>query len=125
MKNNSDEALSETEYNEILRKLNALLLEHQGRPDGSAQAKTGDFSDSPPASVSEVASDQGTLTAADNIPTLTEAVYPTLGTQLPPLDVTALLDQILDSAVREAGAQLDERTRRTLIQALESRLFGP
>jgi hypothetical protein len=42
----------------------------------------------------------------------------------PQSDVTLLLEQVLDSALRDAGADLEAGARKTLVQALESHLFG-
>ncbi|HEX8873065.1 MAG TPA: hypothetical protein VF780_00440, partial [Nitrosospira sp.] len=64
------------------------------------------------------------LTASDNIPTLTETVHITPAMLSPQSDITSLLGQILDSALQDAGVDLDAAARKALIQALECRLFG-
>ncbi|HYH57233.1 MAG TPA: hypothetical protein VD772_11510 [Anseongella sp.] len=121
MTNSSDERTSEADYNEILSKLEALLRRHQGK--SSSVAVKGD--DSPSFHIPS----PGTLRheqliAADNIPTLTEIVHLAPAMLSPQSDVTSLLRQVLDSALRDAGVELDAAAREALVQALETRLFG-
>ena len=108
----SNEASSEADYDAILHKLDALLRKHQGKPSTLAEAETA------------VASGQVSLTAADSIPTLTETVFLTPTMLSPQSDITSLLEQILDSALKDAGVDLTAGARTALVQALECRLFG-
>ena len=128
MTNSSNEAPQEPEYDEILRKLDALLRKHQGRSPASAQAEADSGSDSLPGSFPRAALDRAPLdtplSAPDDIPTLTEIVHVTPAMLSPQSDVTLLLEQVLDSALRDAGADLEAGARKTLVQALESHLFG-
>ncbi|SEP30786.1 hypothetical protein [Nitrosovibrio sp. Nv6] len=123
MTNNSDEAPSEPEYDEILRKLDALLRKHQSRSSASAPVEANDGLGSLPPSFSG-ALDQTSLSAADNIPTLNEIVYVTPPMLSPQSDITLLLEQVLDSALKDAGIDLEAGARKALVQALESHLFG-
>jgi len=123
MTNSSDET-SAKEYDAILRKLDMLLRKHQGASLASARGKASADADSRPISFSGAASEQMSLTAADNIPTLTEVVQ-LAPSMLPPYsDRAALLEQILDSALNDANVELSSEARKTVVQALESRLFG-
>ena len=109
----SNEASSEADYDAILHKLDALLRKHQGKPPVLAEASN-----------TTVASEQVSLTATDNIPTLTETVFLTPTMLSPQSDITSLLEQILDSALKDAGVDLAAGARTALVQALECRLFG-
>ncbi|MEO7320777.1 MAG: hypothetical protein ABIW02_03960 [Nitrosospira sp.] len=102
-----NQASSEADYDEILKKLDALLHKHQGMP--SARAEAGDAAVAP---------------APDNIPMLTEIVLLPPTMLSPQADITSLLEQIVDSALRDAGADLATGARAALVQALECRLFG-
>jgi hypothetical protein len=42
----------------------------------------------------------------------------------PQSDITLLLEQVLDSALRDAKVDLEAEARKTLVQALELHLFG-
>ncbi len=108
-----NEASSEADYDAILQKLDALLRKHQGTPSARAEA-----------SDTVAASEQISLTAPDSIPTLTETVFLTPTMLSPQADITSLLEQIVDSALRDAGAELAAGARTALVQALESRLFS-
>lgn len=123
MTNSSDETSAE-EYDAILRKLDMLLRKHQGASLASALGKAGADADSRSISLSRAAPEQISLTAADNIPTLTEIVQPAPLMLSPYSDRAALLEQILDSALNDANVELSSEARKTLVQALESRLFG-
>lgn len=123
MTNSSDETSAE-EYDAILRKLDMLLRKHQGASLASALDKASAAADSRPISFSGAASEQISLTAADNIPTLTEVVQLAPSMLLPYSDIAALLEQILDSALNDANVELSSEARKTLVQALGSRLFG-
>lgn len=123
MTNSSDETSAE-EYDAILRKLDMLLRKHQGASLASALGKAGADADSRSISLSGAAPEQISLTAADNIPTLTEIVQPAPLMLSPYSDRAALLEQILDSALNDANVELSSEARKTLVQALESRLFG-
>ena len=123
MTNSSDETSAE-EYDAILRKLDILLRKHQGISPNSALAKASAGAHSRPISFSGAAPEQISLTAADNIPTLTEVVQLAPSMLSPYSDITALLEQILDSALNDANVELSSEARKTLVQALESRLFG-
>jgi hypothetical protein len=124
------------EYDEILRKLEILLSRHQsissppladsdGRmADGSSRlsgiaTKQARADDIP--TLTEVAARQSP--SGVSIPTLTEVVHAT-PSKLSPIDITALLEKILDGALNEARAVLTPKARKTLIQALKSHLFG-
>jgi DNA-binding response OmpR family regulator len=120
MTNNSDTS-PETNYNEILEKLDALLRKHQSKPPASDEAHANATF---PDLTLRTASEEFSLTAADNIPTLTEAVFFPSAMLSPQSDITSLLEQILDSALKDAGVDLDTGARNALIQALECRLFG-
>ena len=124
MTNSSNEAPQEPEYDEILRKLDALLRKHQGRSPASAQAEAGNESNSLPDSFSTAALDRAPLSVPDDIPTLTEIVHVTPVMLSPQSDITLLLEEILDSALRDAGVDLEAGARKTLARALESHLFG-
>ncbi|MBA2658058.1 MAG: hypothetical protein H0U72_00480 [Nitrosospira sp.] len=108
-----NQASSEADYDEILKKLDALLHKHQGMP--SARAEAGDAAVAPAPS---------SFTAPDNIPMLTEIVLLPPTMLSPQADITSLLEQIVDSALRDAGADLATEARAALVQALECRLFG-
>jgi hypothetical protein len=123
MTNSSDETSAE-EYDAILRKLDMLLRKHQGASLASARGKASVDADFPPISFSGAAPEQISLTATDNIPTLTEVVRLAPPMRAPYSDITALLEQILDSALNDANVELSSEGRKTLVQALESRLFG-
>jgi hypothetical protein len=128
MTNSSNEAPQEPEYDEILRKLDALLRKHQGRSPASALAEAdngpGSLPDSFPGATLDQASLKTSLSAPDNIPTLTEIVHVTPAMLSPQSDITLLLEQVLDSALRDAKVDLEAEARKTLVQALESHLFG-
>jgi hypothetical protein len=109
----SKEASPEADYDAILQKLDALLHKHQGKPSVLTEATD-----------TAVAPEQISLTAADNIPTLTETVFLAPAMLSPESDITSLLEQILDSALKDAGVNLAARERTALVQALECRLFG-
>lgn len=121
---NSNETAPEADYNEILSKLEALLREHQGSSPTSASAETGDKAASFPIAAHGTALQQASLIAADDIPTLTEMVCLAAEMLSPQPDIASLLEQILDSALRDAGIDLKTEARKTLVQALETRLFG-
>lgn len=108
-----NEASSEADYDAILQKLDALLRKHQGT--SSTQAEAND---------AVAASEQSSPTAPDNIPTLTEAVLLAPTMLSPHADITSLLEQIVDSSLRDAGADLPPGARTALVQALECHLFG-
>lgn len=118
---NSDEDSSDADYDEILSKLDALLHKHQDTPSALAKAHT---AASLPIFTPGIRLEQTPLTSADNIPTLTETVHLTPTMLSPQSDVTSLLAQILDSALKDAGVELDAGARETVVQALECRLFG-
>ena len=123
---NTDEIIPEADYNEILSKLEALLRKHQSGASASvpASAETDNKAGSFHIAAHGTASEQTSLMAADDIPTLTEMVYPGPEMLSPQPDITSLLAQILDSALGEAEVELNAEARKTLVQALESRLFG-
>jgi hypothetical protein len=124
MTNTRAKRSAEAEYDEILRKLDALLLRHQGKPSVSARNDVNEAADFGPTAVAGGRSAQISLTAADNIPTLTETVYVTPAMLSPRGDITSLIAQIVDSALKDAGANLEAGGRAALVRALESRLFG-
>jgi hypothetical protein len=121
MTNTHPKISPEAEYDEILRKLDSLLLRHQGKP--SVSARTGANEPQPSPTVAG-GSAQTALTAADNIPTLTEMVYLTPAMLSPSGDITSLIAQIVDSALKDAGTELEAGARGALVRSLESRLFG-
>ncbi|GAB4515998.1 MAG: hypothetical protein Tsb0026_21350 [Sulfuricaulis sp.] len=116
---NSDDASQEARYDEIVSKLEALLRKHKGGSRASMEPGGAAYSASITGGTVEAP-----LTASDNIPTLTETVHITPATLSPQSDITSLLGQILDSSLKDAGVDLDAAARKTLVQALESRLFG-
>ncbi|MDE2366876.1 MAG: hypothetical protein KGM95_08080 [Betaproteobacteria bacterium] len=117
---NSDDVSQEARYDEIVNKLEALLRKHKSRPSGLT-----DPGGAPAYSASIMAgAAEPPLTASDRIPTLTETVHITPAMLSPQSDITSLLGQILDSALKDAGVDLDATARKALVQALESRLFG-
>lgn len=122
MTNTRPKISSEVEYDEILRKLDSLLLRHQGKP--SVSARTGASDPQPSRTVGGGSAQTAPLTAADNIPTLTEMVYLTPAMLSPSGDITSLIAQIVDSALKDAGAELEAGARGALVRSLESRLFG-
>lgn len=108
----SNETSPEADYDTILQKLDTLLRKHQGNssaPTGANDTTSGE---------------EPSLTAADNIPTLTETVSLPSAMLSPQSDITSLLEQILDSALKDAGTDLTAGARTALVQALECRLFG-
>lgn len=117
----SSETSPETDYNEILEKLDALLRKHQG---GHSALNEADANATSPDLILRTASEELSLAASDNIPTLTEAVFLPPSMLSPQSDITSLLEQILDSALKDAGVELDAGARNALIQVLECRLFG-
>lgn len=116
--------MPEADYNEILSKLEALLRKHQGNPSASAPVETDGKVEAFHSTAHRTASEQRPLIAVDEIPTLTEMVYLAPETLSPQLDITSLLEQILDSALGDAKADLHADARKILVQSLESRLFG-
>ncbi|HKX54024.1 MAG TPA: hypothetical protein VJM47_09500 [Nitrosospira sp.] len=128
---------TQDEYDEILRKLEILLSRHQrmsstrlADDDGRTTGDSSRFSrnaakqaqpDVDIPTLTEVAAKQST--SHGNIPTLTEVVHSAPST-LSPADITMLLEKILNSALNETGVGLNPKARKTLIQALKSRLFG-
>jgi hypothetical protein len=114
----SSKMSGKTEYDEIVRKLDALLSRHKR----ATPAESGTPAPAYPASFT--GNVEAPLTANDNIPTLTETVQVVPSMLSPHADVRSLLWQILDSALKDTGADLDAATRHTLVKALESRLFG-
>lgn len=113
----------ETEYDEIVRKLDALLNRHKrGNPvtgTGMSPASGKAAGPSPFGGNTEPS-----LVAKDDIPTLTEEIQVAPAMLSPQADIRSLLHQILDSALKDTGAHLDTPTRSALVQALESRLFS-
>ncbi|HET7061183.1 MAG TPA: hypothetical protein VFI43_03290 [Nitrosospira sp.] len=110
----------ETEYDEIVRKLDALLSKHKHPSPGVTEPIT------PAAPFSAAPADkaEAPLAATDNIPTLTEIVQVAPAMLSPHADIRSLLYQILDSALKDTGVDLDAATRSRLVQALESQLFS-
>ncbi len=109
MTHHNDEASPATDYDQILRKLEDLMRKHRHKPSETVRVRTQDQS--------------GSL-SADTIPTLTEAIDLAPSALSPQSDITALLKQILDAALKDAGAELDTDARAALVRSLESRLFG-
>ncbi|ODT67869.1 MAG: hypothetical protein ABS69_17310 [Nitrosomonadales bacterium SCN 54-20] len=127
---------SQGEYDEILHKLEVLLSRHQGASstplaDSDSHLATGSSRLSGTATKQARADDIPTLTevaatrspSGGSIPTLTEVMHSPPST-LSPTDITVLLEKILDGALEETGVALNSKTRKALIQALKSRLFG-
>lgn len=113
---------SETEYDSILNKLDALLHKHQGK---SQPLAGGDGNAEPLHNVIPGGIPAGDASGSTrNIPTLTEAVILTSGMLSSQSDITAILTQIVDSALKDAGTALSADARKALVLALESRLFG-
>jgi hypothetical protein len=113
---------SETEYDNILNKLDALLRKHQGNAQPLAG---GDGNAEPLHNVIPGGIPAGDASGStNNIPTLTEAVILTSGMLSSQSDITAILAQIVDSALKDAGTTLNADARKALVQTLESRLFG-
>jgi len=117
----TDVASQEAEYDEIVRKLDALLSRH--KRENSASTESAVRAVMSPAPLKSSATETS-LTANDNIPTLTETVQVTPSMLSSHTDIRSLLWQVLDSALKDTGADLDTATRNTLVQALESRLFS-
>ena len=116
---NGDDASQEARYDEIVNKLEALLQKHRGTSSSTTMAAGAK------AYLTTIAgSTDGPSTASDNIPTLTETVHIAPAMLSPHSDITSLLGQILDSALKDAGVDLDVTARKALVQALESQLFG-
>jgi hypothetical protein len=115
---NGDDASQEARYDEIVNKLEALLQKHKGKAPGATGGGAKGY-------LTTLAGAAGARSiASDDIPTLTETVHiaPTLLS--PQSDITSLLGQILDSALKDAGVDLEVAARKALVQALESQLFG-
>ena len=98
-----------TEYDQILRKLEELMRKHQRRSPGASQRRV----EADPASRS-----------TDSIPTLTEIVDFSPSLLAPQPDITALLEHVLDSALKDAGVDLGEDARVALVRSLQTHLFG-
>ena len=119
----SSKTRPETEYDEVVRKLDALLSRHKRPPPTPAESGT-PSPPSPAYPASFVGNAEAPLTANDNIPTLTETVQVLPSMLSPHADIRSLLSQILDSALKDTGVHLNTPARSALVQALESRLFG-
>jgi hypothetical protein len=117
---NSDDASQEAKYDEIVSKLEALLQKHKRKPSAPTTAAGGARAYSAPS----MGGADAPLAASDNIPTLTETVHIAPAMLSPQSDIPSLLGQILDSALKDAGVDLDTSGRKALVQALESHLFG-
>ncbi|SEK46063.1 hypothetical protein [Nitrosovibrio tenuis] len=117
---NGNDVSQEAQYDEIVSKLEALLQKHKRKSSATMAAAGG--AAAYPSSIT--GSMDVPLTANDNIPTLTETVHITPAMLLPQSDITSLLGQILDSALNDAGVDLDPVARKALVHALESHLFG-
>jgi hypothetical protein len=116
---NDTKIMHETEYDEIVRKLDALLSRHKHASSGVTKAVT---TAAPFSGASEGKAEPSP--GADNIPTLTEMVEAAPSMLSPHADIQSLLSQILDSALKDTGVDLDAATRSRLVQALESQLFS-
>ena len=103
MTNIHQKTASEAEYDEILRKLDTLLSRHQGKSSVSARTDANAAADFPSNSVLGRRSEQVPLTAADNIPTLTETVHLAPAMLAPCSSIASLIGQIVDSALKDAG----------------------
>lgn len=110
MTDHKGEASSINEYDEILRKLEELMRKHRQKTSGPRRSET---------KLSSTGALPGT-----NIPTLTEIVDIAPSKLSPQSDIKALLEHILDSALKDAGARLDPNARTALVQSLQSHLFG-
>ena len=124
IRTNGDDASPEAKYDEIVSKLEPLLQKPKGRslpPITKTKTENG-------GARGYSASIQGgadeSLTTRDNIPTLTETVHIAPGMLSPQSDITSLLAQIVDSALKDAGVDMDAVARKALVQALETQLFG-
>ncbi|HTJ55265.1 MAG TPA: hypothetical protein VL380_07595 [Nitrosospira sp.] len=116
---NGDDASQEAKYDEIVSKLEALLQKHKGKaPSATAAVGARGYLTTIAGAV------DARSAASDNIPTLTETVHIAPAMLSPHSDITSLLGQILDSALKDAGVDLDAAARKALVQALESQLFG-
>lgn len=120
---NSSEETSREEYDAILRKLDALLRKHQDGLSASTLARADGSRDSRPLSVFSGAPKQVRPTTADEIPTLTEVVHLAPSMIASSSDLTVLLGQIVDSALKDANVELDNEARTMLVEALQARLF--
>lgn len=114
----------ETEYDEIVRKLDALLNRHKRDNPAVTGAGMTPASGKAAAPSSFGGNTEPSLAAKDDIPTLTEEIQVASAMLSPQADIRSLLHQILDSALKDTGAHLDAPTRSALVQALESRLFS-
>ena len=115
---NGDDASQEARYDEIVSKLEALLQKHRGASSSTTAGGAKAY-------LTTIAgSADGPSAASDNIPTLTETVHIAPAMLSPHSDITSLLGQILDSALKDAGVELDVAARKALVQALETQLFG-
>jgi hypothetical protein len=90
---NSSKMSGETEYDEIVRKLDALLSRHKRATPTPAESGI----PAPAYPASFTGNVEAPLTANDNIPTLTETVQVVSSMLSPHADVRSLLWQILDS----------------------------
>ena len=98
-----------TEYDQILRKLEELMRKHQRRSPVAGQKRM----EADPAS-----------RPTDSIPTLTEIVDFSPSLLAPQPDITALLEHVLNSSLKDAGVHLGEDARAALVQSLQTHLFG-
>lgn len=109
---------AESDDNEVLDKLDALLRKHQGKPATVTGADDVAVTLPVLTQIVDAAPEQSSPPVLNKIPTLTEAI------PLPPAAPSpqAELRQLLDAALLEAKIELDNTAREALIHALEWRL---
>ena len=113
-----NEISSESDDNEVLDKLDALLRKHQSKP-ATVTGADGVAATLPVLTqIVDAAPEQLSPPVLNKIPTLTEAI------PLPPTTPSPIseLRQLLDAALLEAEIELDATAREALIHALEWRL---
>jgi hypothetical protein len=124
IRTNGDDASPEAKYDEIVSKLEALLQKHKGGSFAPITKTKTENGGARGYSASIQGGADESLTTSDNIPTLTETVHIAPGMLSPQSDITSLLAQIVDSALKDAGVNLDVNAQKALVQALETQLFG-
>ena len=117
-----NEIPAESDDNEVLDKLDALLRKHQSKP-ATVTGADGVAATLPVLTqIVDAAPEQLSPPVLNKIPTLTEAIPLPSAAASPKIEVMSQLRQLLDAALLEAEVELDAAAREALIQALEWRL---
>ena len=117
-----DETLPESDDDEVLDKLDALLRKHQSKP-ATVTGADGVAATLPVLTqIIDAAPEQLSPPVLNKIPTLTEAIPLPPAAPSPKTEVTSQLRQLLHAALLEAEIELDATAQEALIHALEWRL---